>query len=181
MSGQQQQQQSRPPSYSQFDGGSIESNIPELAEKIFSQPSKDPYTINLELQMAPDIISRTPQEAQTIFEVLSHMLLCGIRIKYGEQQDPKRLSPSQIDTMNRYMRSMGFNVVVRTYQTHEILEESNPANIAPKKYKPTDIEFYRLRMVDNELGIWHDLKIEPYMMPAGSATTNMFSSSNNLL
>lgn len=175
------QQQSRPQLYSQFDGASIDSNIPELAEKIFSQPPKDPYTINLELQMAPDIGSRTPQEAQTIFEVLSHMLLCGIRIKYGEQQDPKRLSPAQIEMMNRYMRSMGFNVVVRTYETHEMLDEANPANIAPKKYKPTDIEFYRLRMVDNELGIWHDLKIEPYMMPLNNAANNMFSSSSNLL
>lgn len=167
----------RPQLYSKFDVGSIDSNIPELAEKIFSQPPKEPYTINLELQMAPDIGSRTPAEAQTIFEVLSHMLMCGMRVKYGERQDPKHLTPQQIDTLNKYMRSMGFNVVVNAYETHELMDETNPANIAPKQYKPIDIEFYRLRMVDNEHGVWYDIKIEPYRAPMGGRGNNMFANS----
>ncbi len=171
-------QTSRPQQYSRFDGSAIDSNIPDLAEKIFSQPPKEPFMINLELQMAPDIVSRTPQEAQTIFEVLSHMLICGIRVKYGEQQDPKRLTPLQIQTITKYMQSMGFNLVIRTYATHELMEEDNVANVAPKKYKPTDIEFYRLRMVDNELGVWHDVKIEPYKPPAVvQPRTNMYANS----
>lgn len=135
-------------------GYQIESNIPQLAEQIFSNPPTAPFSIRLELE-TNDVQQRSPEQAQTIFEVLAHLLLYGIKIKYGEEQDPKRLSDSQISCITNYMNSIGFNVVLKSYTLDQRMDD-------PKDYTPNDIEYYRLRMMDVEMGVWHDIKIEHY-------------------
>ena len=57
--------------------------------------------------------------------------------------------------MKEYMRSIGFDIVLETFP---IGTEMND----PEEYTNIDIEFYRLRMVDPDLKVWHDIKIEPY-------------------
>lgn len=135
-------------------GSTIESNIPHLAQQLFSKPPGQPFTIGLQLE-TDDVQQRSPEQAQTVFEVLAHLLLYGIRVKYGEDQDPRRLNKSQIETITAYMRSFGFNVTLNSYSIEEDMND-------PEGYKPTDIEFYRLRMIDPDVGVWHDIKIEPY-------------------
>ena len=141
---------------SAIPGVTIESNVPQLAEQLFSVAPKDPFTVGLQLE-TEGVTGRSPQEAQTIFEVLAHMLLYGVKVKYGQTQDPRKLNDQQVDTLNKYMRSFGFNIVLTTYSTEEKMED-------PENYTPTDIEFYRLRMIDPDLGVWHDIKIEPYKL-----------------
>lgn len=139
---------------SMIPGVSIQSNIPQIAQTLFGQPPSQPFTVGLELE-SPDIEHRTPEEAQTVFEVLAHILLYGVRVKYGEQQDPRRLTESQLEEINKYLRSFGFNMVLNTYEMEIQMDN-------PEDYTPNDIEYYRLRMIDSERGVWHDIKIEPY-------------------
>ena len=138
-------------------GVQIESNIPQLAEQLFSSPAGEPFSVGLQLD-TEDVENRSPEQAQTIFEVLAHILLYGVRVKYGEDQDPRRLNETQIYDLNKYMRSFGFNIVLNTYSIEETMED-------PEGYSPTDIEFYRLRMIDPEIHVWHDIKIESYKPP----------------
>ena len=144
-------------------GYQIESNIPQLAEQIFSQLPQPAFSIGLELE-TNDVQQRSPQQAQTIFEVLAHVLLYGIKIKYGEEQDPRRLEPQQIQTITEYMRSIGFNVVLTSFPLDHKMED-------PQGYVPTNIEYYRLRMVDDEAKVWHDIKIEPYRPTTSTTST----------
>lgn len=146
------------------DGYQAESNIPSLAQQIFSKPPGPPQSIILQLENPEDIDNRSTEQAQTVFEILAHLLLYGIKVKYGEDQDPRKLNPEQIQTINKYMNSCGFNIVVNTYSVNQTMED-------PEGYKSTDIEFYRLRMIDPELEIWHDIKIE-YLQIGGGATTH---------
>lgn len=159
---------------------SIESNIPELAERIFSMNPYPPCSIGLELDIdnnpnGPDT-SNTPssEKTQTVFEILANILLCGIKIKYGEQQDPKRLNQKQIETLQAYMQSMGFNVSITTFDTREKDVIDAYDDQERETYKPTDLEYYRLRMADQELNLLHDLKIVTYRplqtQPTSSAT-----------
>jgi hypothetical protein len=131
----------------------IESNIPFLARQIFSQPPGPPFSVVLQLEDANEIEDRSPEQAQTVFEILAHILLEGIKVKYGKDKDPRKLNPEQIQTINKYMNSIGFNTVINTYTLEQTMDD-------PEGYKKTDIEFYRLRMIDPELHIWHDIKIE---------------------
>lgn len=142
---------------SMIPGVNIESNVPQLAQQIFSKPPGKPFSIGLELE-TDDVESRSPEQAQTIFEILAHLLLYGVRVKYGEEQDPRRLTESQIYTINEYMRSFGFNLVLNTYDVEQKMDD-------PEGYTQTDIEFYRLRMLDPDRSIWHDIKIEYYKNP----------------
>jgi len=137
-------------------GVTIESNVPQLAEQLFSIPPKEPFTVGLQLE-TEGVTNRSPEEAQTIFEVLAHMLLYGVKVKYGEAQDPRKLNEQQVDILNKYMRSFGFNIVLTSYSMDQKMED-------PENYTPTDIEFYRLRMIDPDEGIWHDIKIEAYKL-----------------
>ena len=135
-------------------GVQIECNIPQIAEQLFSSPAREPFTVDIELE-TENVENRSPEQAQTIFEVLAHILLYGIRVKYGEDQDPRRLNETQINDLNKYMRSFGFNVVLNTYSVEETMDD-------PEGYAQTDIEFYRLRMIDPDINVWHDIKIESY-------------------
>lgn len=156
-----------------YGSASIESNIPELAERIFSVNAQPPCTIGLELDIDGDNLNTnnnqlTTQEkteqTQTVFEILANILLCGIKIKYGEQQDPKRLSEKQIDTIKSYMRSMGFDVFITSFELSDKETIDSYDQLERETYKPTDLEYYRLRMVDEELNFLHDLKIIPYSL-----------------
>jgi len=135
-------------------GVTIESNVPQLAEQLFSKPASEPGTVLLQLE-TDDVADRSPEQAQTIFEILAHLLLYGVKVKYGQDQDPRKLTKIQLDTLNKYMQSFGFNVVLNSYHIDETMDD-------PENYKPTDIEFYRLRMIDPDVGLWHDIKIESY-------------------
>lgn len=145
-------------------GVTIESNVPQLAEQLFSKPAGEPCTVVLQLE-TDDVTDRSPEQAQTIFEVLAHILLYGVKVKYGQDQDPRKLNAAQINTLNKYMQSFGFNVVLNTYTMEERMDD-------PEDYKPTDIEFYRLRMIDSDVGIWHDIKIESYKSPIVKSYNN---------
>lgn len=146
-----------------YNRSTIESNIPQLAEQIFTKPPGQPFTIGLELDIDDgENTEKSPAKTQTIFEVLANILLYGIKVKYGEQQDPKRLNEKQIDTLRQYMNSMGFDVVLSSFrlvdkETIKIYDDNER-----ETYKPTDLEYYRLRMIDAELGFLHDLKIVSY-------------------
>jgi hypothetical protein len=159
-------------SLSPYNPALIDSNIPQLAQQIFSKPFQPPCTIMLELDAKEndqEIPTRTASEAQTVFEVLANILLFGIRVKYGENQNPKKLNEKQILEMKGYMQSMGFDVTLRTYMLNDPDTIRISEHIEKEKYKPTDIEFYRLRMIDNELGegcdVLHDIKIHKYVNP----------------
>lgn len=148
-------------------GYQIQSNIPQLAQQIFSIPPGLPNSIGLQLE-TDDVqhSGRNPEQAQTIVDILSHILLYGIRVKYGKDQDPKQLNQSQIYEIRTYMRSIGFDIILTSYTLDEEMND-------PEGYTPIDIEFYRLRMIDSEKNIWHDIKITPYREMANTLTTQL--------
>lgn len=173
---------------------SIESNIPELAERIFSVNPYPPCSIGLELDidassdnsnkksnenLSNEISNEnlSSEKTQTVFEILANILLCGIKIKYGEHQDPKRLNEKQIETLQAYMRSLGFTISVTTFDLREKDVIDAYDDQERETYKPTDLEYYRLRMADQELNLLHDLKIVTYR----PLQTQLTSSNSRLL
>lgn len=159
---------------------SIESNIPELAERIFSVNPYPPCSIGLELDIdasSNDSSEISSEKTQTVFEILANILLCGIKIKYGEHQDPKRLNEKQIETLQAYMRSLGFTISITTFDLREKDVIDAYDDQERETYKPTDLEYYRLRMADQELNLLHDLKIVTYR----PLKTQLTSSNSRLL
>ena len=97
----------------------------------------------------------TPEDSARIsFEVLMQILLKGMRVKYGDNTDPRRLSESQINTLKEYMRSFGWDFKVLSIEDESTYHRS--------KFTPKDIDWYRLRLPDPEMGVNHDIIFTSY-------------------
>lgn len=81
--------------------GVIESNLPSIAEKIFSVPSREKGSIELGLaDCAPPDATET-DKTKILFEVLMQLLLEGIRVRFGDALTPASLTAAQCEDISR--------------------------------------------------------------------------------
>lgn len=99
--------------------GEIETNLRMIAVQIFSQPPKPPCTIFLDFS---DI-----EKTEALNNLLTQLMWFGIKHKYGEDISPYSLSEEQIETVKKYMRSIGFEA------DFEVIAEENRIKM---RYKP---------------------------------------------
>lgn len=136
--------------------GEVETNIPYIAQQVFSIPPGPPCSIGLQLDTDVND-GRDEDQARTIFEILMTLTLKGMRVKYGENTDPRRLSEQQISTLQDYMKSFGW--------TFKIISSSEEENTNRDMYNPTQIEWYRLRLPDPEYKLNHDIVFSIFIPP----------------
>ena len=103
------------PKAKQFDNG-IETNIYEIARQIFSKPPQEPCTI--QLMMSHEI---PEEETLTDFEfnLMGEITVTGMRMLFGQNANPVTLSETDFDYLNKYIRSMGYDLKKEIEETDQ--------------------------------------------------------------
>ena len=141
----------------------IESNIPQIANQIFSAPPQPPFSIQIGID-AGNINSS--ENDQYILEIMMNMLVEGCKTRYGEGQDLAKLSPQQMGTLQEYFRSFGWKIIVSTHSSeefHQLPQARMTSSAKPKSdegYTPQDLEYYEMRVMDKERDVYHTVKFE---------------------
>lgn len=129
----------------------IETNIQSLVEQIFTIEPMQEFSLGLELES--DLEGASPEEqARTIFEILASILMKGVKVKYGNDTDPRRLTPNQIDVLKRHFQSFGWTFKIETTSI-----ETDESDEYRGDYTPGNIEWYRIRLPDQEYEVKHDI------------------------
>jgi hypothetical protein len=129
--------------------GGLESNFDELAQAIFSQPSRPPGTIQLGLEECAPPDATEEKQNQILFEILIGILIEGIKVKYGKDVDFASLTAAQIGELSKYALSYGFSTHIRT----DSLTEPPPVSQEPLK----ELKDFSERYYDYEREVWHEL------------------------
>ena len=107
-----------------YDDG-LETNIFEIAKEICSEPPKSPSSIQLVMDHEVD--------TDIEFSLLSDFALACMKILFGPTVTPCDLSDVQFDQLNRYIRSVGYNLIVNK----EECETSYTFKISFERYHST--------------------------------------------
>jgi hypothetical protein len=82
----------------------LDFNWSDFVEKLFTNPPMDPFTLRMEMLDNVD--------QRKLSQMLGYMLITGAKMKYNKEI--AHLLPQEIDTLQKYYRSIGFQV------THEV-------------------------------------------------------------
>jgi len=146
----------------EFDGSAVvDTNLQEIVDQVFSIPPRPACSFGLvDVDTGED--NQTPEEAaRTVFEVLMTLTLKGMKVKYGQEVDPRRLSESQIDTLKEYLRSFGWDFKILSTS----MDDSSESEEHRSKFTPKDVDWYRLRLPDFEYKLNHDIVFNAYRPP----------------
>ncbi len=143
----------------EFDGSCVvDTNLQEIVQQVFSIPPRPACSFGLiDIDTGED--NQTLEEsARTVFEVLMSLTLKGMRVKYGDGIDPRRLTNAQIDTLKEYLRSFGWDFKIQSSP----INDSTVSDEHRAKYTPKDVDWYRLRLPDYEYNLNHDIIFSIY-------------------
>ena len=79
----------------------------DFVSQVFSKDPQEPNSIQLEIDI------ENPN-TDVLFSFLLEFALSGIKILYGEDIQWWTLDEEQINTLNNYIQSIGFNMVITT-------------------------------------------------------------------
>lgn len=139
---------------------SIETNIQALVEQVFRVDPAPACSLGLQLESELENNS-LEEQSRTVFEILASILVKGLKFKYGDDTDPRRLSANQIAVLKEYMQSFGWNFKIETTSI-DIDEEADDYR---EGRTPKEIEWYRLRLPDPEFKVKHDITFTHYNAP----------------
>ena len=92
----------------------MDSNIPQIAQQIFSVDPQPIGSIQLGLEDCAPPNSPPEMVQRLIFEVLMNLFLDGTKVVWDDNTQPGHLTEQQLDRMRQYFMSFGFNVRVVT-------------------------------------------------------------------
>ena len=103
----------------EIDADGLESNLGQIARMIFSRAPQPPNTYGLQLdhQVPEGVTGR-----QMIRQILTMFLARGITYKYGDQVKWSDLNQEQIDQIQAYMASIGYQVEFTIDYEHHTIE-----------------------------------------------------------
>ncbi len=130
----------------------IETNLQEIVSQIFNAPPKEPCSIGLELDMGDDDV-----DIYGIFEVMSQVLVYGAKLKY--EKDLTKLSENELNTLHDYMKSMGFDFSVNSFEFSSLDELQKSKR---QLSNPPKLEDFGIKLVDRENCICHDITLSFY-------------------
>ena len=105
--------------------GSLETNLYQIAEKVCSEPPKEPCSIQLMLDHESD-----ESGSDLEFEILSTFTLGCMRTLFGEDTTPCDLDAVDYQLLNAYVNSVGYCMNVSKEET----ENTYQFNITFKPY-----------------------------------------------
>lgn len=108
---------------------SVECDWNEFLQKLFNQSPQDPFTFTLQFidQLDP----------QKLPQFLGHMLITGAQILYDKEI--AQLDPHEIDHLQKYYRSIGYEVEYQIKTDTQYLPQLNqklPVNFFQIDFKP---------------------------------------------
>lgn len=133
----------------------VDSNIPLIAKQIFSGQPRPPYSCQLQLETDVSDVAEEGR-ARTIFEVLCTITLKGMRVCFGEDADPRRLSQSQVGLLCDYVKSMGWELRIDTSPLEVDVDSAGETD-------PSKMEFYKLRLIDESAKKRSDITFRPLL------------------
>ncbi len=101
----------------------------DFVEKVYSYPPQDPFTFFLEWL--------DDMEALKLSELLGNMLVKGCQQLY--KKEIAQLNPDEIDTLQKYYRSLGYEVEFKIKTEHRYIEQlgkTMPVNLFAIDFKP---------------------------------------------
>jgi hypothetical protein len=87
--------------------GLLETNLPQIAEVIFSSPPQNPHSIQLGL----DELSADQADESTELRIVQFMSVIGMKKLFGHG-NPMILSEQEYNQLRKYIQSMGYDVKV---------------------------------------------------------------------
>ena len=90
-------------------------NWEDFVEQLFRQPPRDPFTYTISFL---DSINE-----KKLTELLGNMLMKGVRQKYNKEIS--QLSPQEIDEIQRYYHSIGYEVKYNIERRNQLITELN--------------------------------------------------------
>jgi hypothetical protein len=95
----------------------VDDNLDEIVEKIFSKPPKERCSIHLELEEETAEIAQDESVDKFVFNILFLITYKGIKKLYGKDKEMINLKESEIMVIKEYVRSYGYELVVRGNNT----------------------------------------------------------------
>uniref|UniRef100_A0A6C0DZH4 Uncharacterized protein n=1 Tax=viral metagenome TaxID=1070528 RepID=A0A6C0DZH4_9ZZZZ len=95
----------------------MDDNLDDIVEKIFSKPPKERCSIHLELEEETAEIAQDESVERFIFNILFLITYKGIKKLYGKDKEMINLKESEIMVIKEYVRSYGYELVVRGNNT----------------------------------------------------------------
>jgi hypothetical protein len=130
----------------------LETNIPIIAQHVFSGAPKAPGSIQLGLEDCVPPHASLEEQSQVLSEVLMLLFLEGIRIRFGADQKPETISPEQLLSMTDYVRSYGFCFLLLS----KPLDEPPPVSRADRLH----LKDFSERFYDFDRKQWHELSFD---------------------
>lgn len=78
--------------------------VNEIVDLIFSKPPQPPHSYTIDLTAA------TAEQNITVFQILMNILINGAKRLFGEHVTPNTISSEQFQTLQEYMKSIGYNI-----------------------------------------------------------------------
>lgn len=117
--------------------------LDDLCEKIFNKPPSNPGTCPIGIEESCQEEIPDEEQGMYIFDLLSHILLTGIRILFGTNEDGKvvlsDLTLDDFQKLRKYMQSMCFDMEMVMYEEDE--ESPNDVKFDPKDYTTIHLKF----------------------------------------
>ena len=130
-----------------------ESNLGEIAAKIYSKPPQQPCTIELGLAESDAANGDVNERVFVLFEILLELLLEGIKVKFGEGKSPAHLTVAETEEIGRYVQSYGFVMIIRSDEIR------NAPPVTDAEGKPY-LKDHCHRFYDFELEMWHEVSFD---------------------
>jgi hypothetical protein len=136
-----------------------QNNLSFIAAQIYGTPVKAAGTIQLDLEdTIPD--GATPEYCfQIVSEILMQLLLEGIKVRYGENTKLASLSDNQKQTIAEYVRSYGYDLIVKTdHMTEAPQVEDSEAGVGVYPVgRVSKLEDFSERFYDFDRVLWHEV------------------------
>lgn len=93
-------------------------NLDEIVENIYSKPPGESNSICLQLEDETAEIAKEVSTSQFIFNILFLITYKGMKKLYGKDKEIISLSETEISTIKKYVRSYGYDLVIRGNNTN---------------------------------------------------------------
>jgi len=124
----------------------------DIAKIIFDGPPRPAGSVQLGLEDCAPPDAPPKMQAQILSEVLMLMFLEGVKVRYGEDKRPEKLTPAEIEALADYVRSYGFYILVRTNTLDE------PPVVS--RNERTELKHFHERFYDFDRGLWHEVAFD---------------------
>ena len=143
----------------QVRNDNMDPNISQIARVIFSKPPGAAGTMDLGLMECCPPDASQAEQSQIIFEVLITMFLEGIKVAFGSDTRPEKLTPAQMERVGNYFNSIGNYDKGYAFYLRVKSEPLTQPPVIPRS-SATELKHIKERFYDFERQLWHEVSFD---------------------